>query len=89
MRLWIVAAAVQVVILAVLGRRLFQQVDVSALRSKSGRLSTCGLLGKSGFVLASRRVVLPEGMMPAAGETQAEETRIISLSELASTLTVL
>ena len=67
MRLWILAAAAQAVALAVLAHRFFQQANVSALTLWTRR-GACGLQARSEYVIASRNVVLPEGIMPAAGK---------------------
>ena len=67
MRTWVLLVALQVVALAVLARR-FILGEGTGMGGWS-KPEVCGLLPASEYVLASRRVVLPEGVLPAAGQS--------------------
>jgi len=66
MRTWVLLVGLQVVALAVLAHR-FMLGEGSSV-SGWAKPALCGLLPASEYVLASRRVVLPEGVLPAAGD---------------------
>lgn len=64
MRAWVLLVALQVVALAVLAHR-FMLGEGGSMAGRS-KAEICGLLPANEFVLTSRRVVLPEGISPAA-----------------------
>ena len=66
MRTWVLLVALQAVALAVLARR-FMLGEGTSVGVWSKPVS-CGMLPASEFVLASRRVVLPDVITPAAGD---------------------
>ena len=64
MKAWLLVAALQVAALAVLAHRYMQQDVVG-----SPAQHNCGLLEAEEYVITSRRVVLPDGTQPAAGQS--------------------
>ena len=74
LRFWLLAAALQVAILAVISTRLYDQNVILPARAAG-----CGLLVASEYVITSRRVVLQDsGVGPAAGEDSAVSAIVCS-----------
>ena len=65
MRTWVLAAALQVIALAVIVHRLFQRDNFST--SAGAVTGGCGLMPVPEYVITSRKVVMPDGVAPAAG----------------------
>ena len=65
MRTWVLAAALQVVALAFIVHRLFQQDNFTT--SAGAVTGGCGLMPVPEYVITSRKVVMPDGVAPAAG----------------------
>ena len=71
MKGWVLLAAFQIAVLAVLAHQ-YMQNDPPNGHSRQ----ICGLLDSAEFVVTSRNVVMPDGMKPAAGSALLRDSFI-------------
>ena len=76
MRRWIWIAALQIVALAVIAQRF--SFDHTLHLPWNAKKEQCGLFQASEYVITSRKVVLPSGVLPAAGGLRLAHALILS-----------